>query len=396
MSTLNPKPFSVTFVNRGLIDLRAVRTFGMSAKECENPIGFFGTGFKYAVAICLRLGCTVTLYRGLERYDFDTCPAELRGASFDLVRLQGDELAFTTELGKTWEPWQAFRELYCNALDEGGNVYGSDADPAEDHTTIIVRGEPIYQAFTERAAIVLQAEPRWSTPTLQVHERHNHHGYYRGIRAASLQHHACYTYNVLGNQELTEDRSVKNIYSYMNAVRDAIIGTDDLELACAFLRCESGTFEALLDLDGWKAPSEIFLKACELVGFAHIASASALKVHRKHRKIELLPDPTPLNKIEAIQLERATKFVEFMGYELSEYPVIVTADLGERVWGRAYQGRIYVSRAAFTMGTKIVAGTLIEEYIHLRHKLGDESRALQDHLLNALVSMGELAYGEPV
>lgn len=397
MSTLVPKSNTVSFINRGLIDLRAVRTFGMSAKECENPIGFFGTGFKYAVAICMRLGCSVTLFRGLERFDFDTGHAELRGVPFKLVRMQGDELAFTTDLGKTWEAWQAFRELYCNALDEGGTVHPGEADPAEDHTTVIVTGEPIYSAYIDRANIVLQVEPRWRTKTVEIHERHGHVGYYRGIRAAKLERHAVMTYNVTKNLDLTEDRTVKNIYSFNGSVRDAVLGTEDIEFACAFLRAPRDTFEATLDLDNaWTAPGEAFLRACELVTFRDIANASALKVYRKHRKIELLPDPVPLNKIEAMQLARASKFVEFMGYKLSEFPVVVTSDLGEHVWGRAYEGCIYINRSAFAHGTKVVAGTLIEEYIHLRYKLGDESRELQNHLLNALVSMGELAQGEPL
>lgn len=404
MSSLSPRSNAVSFTNRGLIDLRAVRTFGMSAKETENPIGFFGTGFKYAVAICLRLGCSVTLWRGLERFDFDTGLAELRGQTFNVVRMvsgrpgavQCEELAFTTELGKTWEAWQAFRELYCNALDEGGNVWEGEADPAEDHTTIVVTGDPIYAGYVDRANIVLQNEPRWALKNVHVHERHGHHGYYRGIRAAKLERHACYTYNVLGNLSLTEDRTIKNIYEFNGAVRAAVLTTDDVEFACAWLRSPRDTFEACLDLDTWTDPSEAFLKACEVVGFRDIANPSALKVYRKHRKVELVPDPTPLNKIEAIQLARATRFVEFMGYKVSEYPVVVTADLDDHVWGRAYEGRIYINRSAFAHGTKVVAGTLIEEYIHLRHKLDDESRQLQNHLLNALVSMGEMAYGEPV
>jgi hypothetical protein len=387
---------AVSFVNRGLIDLRAVRTFGMSAKECENPIGFFGTGFKYAIAVCLRLGCKVTLWRGLERYDFDTGDAELRGASFKVVRMHGEELAFTTDLGKTWEAWQAFRELYCNALDEGGHVFAGDCEPAEDHTTVVVHGEKFHAAYLERANIVLQAEPRWRTSQVEVHQRSCHFGFYRGIRATQLQNHAVMTYNVVRNLDLTEDRTIKNVYAFNGAIRDAILGSADGDLIRAFLRAPTGSFESLLDLDGWTTPCELFLTIVDELGFRDCTNQSAFKVFKKHRKTLLQPDPMPLNKIEAIQLGRAVRFCEFMGYNLKDYDIVVTNDLEENTWGRAYEGRIYVNRSAFAHGTKVVAGTLIEEYIHLRHKLDDESRALQNHLLNALVSMGELAMGEPV
>lgn len=34
----------IVFKNKGLIDLRALTTFGVSSKVSENPIGIFGTG----------------------------------------------------------------------------------------------------------------------------------------------------------------------------------------------------------------------------------------------------------------------------------------------------------------------------------------------------------------
>jgi hypothetical protein len=48
------------------------------------------------------------------------------------------------------------------------------------------------------------------------------------------------------------------------------------------------------------------------------------------------------------------------------------------------------------VGTKTVAGTLIEEFIHLKHGLADESRDLQNFLLDRLVSLGEEMQGAPL
>jgi hypothetical protein len=387
---------TVSFINRGLIDLRAVRTFGVSAKECDNPIGFFGTGLKYAIAICLRLGCTVTLFRGLERFEFSTSGISMRGADFKVVTMNGEELGFTIDLGRTWEAWQAFRELYCNTLDEGGSVHDGEVDPAEEHTALVVSGAPFHAAYLQRNQIVLSAPPAFTTANVEIHLRHSPHAYYRGIRAGQLERHSALTYNIKSSMELTEDRSIKNIYVFHNEVKDAVLTTDSADFIRAFLRAPEDSLEAALDLDTWTSPSETFLQTVEAIGFRLITNNSTLKVYKKHRKVLLAPDATPLNKIEQMQLDRALKFCGRIGYNIPEYPVVVTADLGERVWGRAYEGKIYVNRSAFSVGTKIVAGTLIEEYIHLRHDLRDESRALQDHLLNALVGMGELAIGEPL
>lgn len=49
------------FLNNGEFDVSAMLTFGVSAKESDNPIGQFGTGFKYAIAIILRLGGSISV-----------------------------------------------------------------------------------------------------------------------------------------------------------------------------------------------------------------------------------------------------------------------------------------------------------------------------------------------
>ena len=46
----------IVFENPGEIDIRSISTFGVSVKEGDNPIGFFGTGLKYAIVVLLRTG----------------------------------------------------------------------------------------------------------------------------------------------------------------------------------------------------------------------------------------------------------------------------------------------------------------------------------------------------
>lgn len=386
----------VSFRNRGLIDLRAVRTFGVSSKECDNPIGFFGTGLKYAIAICLRLGCKITLWRGLERVEFSTSDVAIRTGSFRVVTMNDEEIGFTTDLGKTWEPWQAFRELYCNAIDEGGEVSHQRLEPQEDFTTIVVTGDQIYSAYLERAQIVLSVTPWHSTDRLHVHDRPTEYGYYRGIRAGKLEYPSVMTYNVLSNLDLTEDRTLKNIYQFYSAVRHAVLQSDNEEFLVKFLCAPTGSFESRLDLDCWVTPAENFLSVIERLSFKLCTNPTALALYKKHRKTAISPDSVPLNRIEQMQLDRAIQFVTWGGYPVSDYPIVVTSDLDDHIWGQAYEGKIYLNRSAFACGTKIIAGTLIEEYTHLRWHLKDESRDLQNHLLNALVTMMELAKGEPL
>jgi hypothetical protein len=86
----------VIFENPGEIDAAAIRTFGVSVKEGDNPIGFFGTGLKYALAILLRSGHSVTIQSGVSKHRFALKDVTIRGEKFQIVTMDRHELGFTT------------------------------------------------------------------------------------------------------------------------------------------------------------------------------------------------------------------------------------------------------------------------------------------------------------
>jgi hypothetical protein len=87
----------VIFENDGEIDAAAIRTFGVSVKQGDNPIGFFGTGLKYALAILLRTGHSVAIQSGLEKHRFALKDVTIRGETFQVVTMNRRELGFTTQ-----------------------------------------------------------------------------------------------------------------------------------------------------------------------------------------------------------------------------------------------------------------------------------------------------------
>lgn len=117
----------VFFCNNEPIDLNAIAIMGVSVKTGDNPIGYFGTGLKFSIATLLRTGHQVVLYRNGERIEFTAEPEVIRGERFERVLMGAERLGFTTQLGRNWEPWQAYRELRCNCTDEGGVI--SDEKP---------------------------------------------------------------------------------------------------------------------------------------------------------------------------------------------------------------------------------------------------------------------------
>ena len=124
------------FHNPGEIDIRGATVAGLSAKEGDTPIGFFGTGLKYALATALRFKCQVIIHSGTKTHIFWLKNETIRGKPFDTIQMQTDrgdfvDLGFTTELGKTWELWMSYREFLCNALDEGASFSEAGFETSE-------------------------------------------------------------------------------------------------------------------------------------------------------------------------------------------------------------------------------------------------------------------------
>src|SRR4051812_45010022 len=133
---------AVVFKNDGVIPIEAFTQFGINDKPAtDNPIGFFGTGLKYAVAVLVREGFTVEVWRGINKYTFYSKTKKFRTKDFDMIRMKIEkrstlasffkpsyvELPYSTEYGKTWQLWQVFRELYSNVLDENGTAFVIDS-----------------------------------------------------------------------------------------------------------------------------------------------------------------------------------------------------------------------------------------------------------------------------
>ena len=95
-------------------------------------------------------------------------------------------------------------------------------------------------------------------------------------------------------------------------------------------------------------------------------------------------------------IARAIKFCKSIGFEVEEYPIVLTDTLGAGIYACAEGGRIYIARQCFQHGTKWVAAALIEEFIHLRYGHDDDTREMQTFLLTKLVSLGEELCGEPL
>lgn len=234
----------IIFENKGVVPIEAFTTLGVNAKPAtDNPIGHFGTGLKYALAVCLRLGGTFTLYRGTEEYEFYVKDMEFRDKEFQVVRMKRrkgfasrwtyEKLPFTLEFGKEWEPWMAVRELESNMRDEEhGLSFNTDdptlAVPMDGHTTIIIDCSQMEAAYKELDKIFMSPDKEllFKHNCLEVYKGPSDYVFYRGLRVTDIAGKpSMFTYNFTDGVTLTEDRTSKNpgldTYSIMNALRQS-------------------------------------------------------------------------------------------------------------------------------------------------------------------------------
>lgn len=386
------KEMSILFKNNGLIDLDFVRSFGVSVKDNDSPIGFFGTGLKYAIAILLRHKQAVSIYVGKKEYKFTTTKKIKRGKAFEFVTMNGEVLGYTTELGKKWDMWQAFRELYSNCKDEYGDVFRANPeDECEDGVTVIsVSGLLFEDWYANKEQVVLFSDPLCSTKSASVHPKLMGIIFYKGIRVA-MENDALFDYNIKEYLDLTEDRTVKYDWQPSHRICDAWLCCTDKILLKKTLSASKKIFEGKLDYSySVCSPSKEFVSVVEQIvsdGITNVNS-SALKACRKV-SANLNPTSCELSEVQKSQLKKAKKVLGFMGYNVDKYPIIVAEDLGNSCLGMAENETIYIAKRCFHMGTKMVTSTLFEEYIHLRYNLKDNTYEMQNFLFDIIFSTVE-------
>lgn len=315
---------ATVFSTPGKLDLRAITSFGMSAKpNTTSPIGYFGTGLKYAIAVLAREKIPVTIYVGLQRWTLETHPTNFRGADFDIIRLvrhkkllppTKNDLPYTTQFGKNWKMWQAFRELYANTLDEGGKIFSIQEEdpqyePSKDRTLIIVEGQKMHDEYLNRDEYFLPdglRERADDGQALQVFPRESKYVYYRGLRVHDLKEPSQNTYNILRQIELTEDRTAKSAWDVEYYIRQHIIEREQQPTVLErTLTAPTSSFEGRLSYAyDSHTPSEAIKERQASLSAGNFELASNISGHLKKFEPKPPPDLTWRDKlIDAIDVD---------------------------------------------------------------------------------------------
>jgi hypothetical protein len=405
--TTTSHTFRLAFTNPGEIDIRGAIIAGLSDKAAKaSAIGKFGTGLKYGISCILRWGGQITIYSGLTCHQFTTSTIDFRGAEHALVLHNGQPTGFTTHYGHQWKPWQVFRELLSNALDEGGEVWLGDEKlnpPAEGQTVILVRCDNLRAAYDERDEIILPRQMLWDSTSkiCQIKDNPSPSLFYKGVRVHDRK--CVLTWNFLDTLELTEDRTLKDTWTASNRAARAIQACTSEILIFRFLNAGQATFEhnARSSLSSWHDMSAEFKAVALRLWRKDQKAYSFLKDIIKEIAPEALELPSlPMSPMQQAMLARACAFVDRMNVGRTSDYTIKLGDLdGSACLGEANRatGTITLSPEVFRQGTKQVVSTLLEEMVHLTTGKDDCNYDMQTYLFNTIVSLyEEHVFGEPI
>jgi len=76
-----------------------------------------------------------------------------------------------------------------------------------------------------------------------------------------------------------------------------------------------------------------------------------------------------------------------------DYDIVVGIFEDTSILGQADNNRIILSKEVFEKGKKKIVEVIYEEFIHLKYNLNDETRVMQDFLIQNLISQFEKQTG---
>ncbi len=417
----------IKIINDGEIDINSLLLIGASTKRGdENKIGFFGSGLKYSIAILARNNILPVIYSGSRRINIETRPQIFREQTFNQIIIDGKETSLTAEMGPDWKAWYAIREIYCNAIDEGNGKLelAEEAVPLEGKTHFFIENTGIFDEilfnwdkyFTnKRKDLVLTSDKDkifFGSEQKIV--------YRRGVRCYSYDKPSLYHYD-LNDVEINESRVASNSFILGICITRILIKSATTEMAKNIFDNYSGHVESEFSWD-WDSEPKFNANWLEAIGGrklimydiagkfqADIARGNCLVLPNRlckalkacfKEKVTICGESDKYGNHFCIEhtpkhnfiIDQSKAFLSQSGIDF-DYPIKVCVFESSNILGCAENGTIFISDECFTHGKRKVVETIIEEYVHLKYEVNDETRAMQDVLINNLISSYERISG---
>ena len=215
--------------------------------------------------------------------------------------------------------------------------------------------------------------------------------YFRGVRAGTLAEPAAYTYNVLQEASLTEDRTIESMYWPSIRIASLLAKEATTPMLEKTLLGGTSSWEGAT-LHTWP---EKFSDTFDEFISDHLTEKS-LNGAAKQRWLSIGDNEEVNYKKAAWSAERIRQTVEALklvrrmsegAANLSFEDIHVVESLGAYVYGLARKRKIYLALQTYDMGATFLASTIYEEWLHINEGLFDESRSMQNRLFERLVTM---------
>lgn len=407
--------------NDGLIEDGALTLIGASSKRGEEKIGQFGSGNKYAIAYLLRNNIEFKVFSGTNEIKVETRTKTFKDAIYNMVCVNGEQTSITTDMGvMDWSLWQALREIYSNAIDEGGESIDKvdDVSPAENETHFYIEmTQELDEIMGNFDKYFVSGNKRVvkETPFGRILTKAGKdvNIYRKGIRCFNREMASAYDYDI-PDLALNESRIVK----YPWTVREAIwymafsIGDHDILKNIFDASRKEGFIEndtTMVTLDSGLISPEFVLASNEfkfgVLEYGGLVSPEEQKEYTFIPK-QVYKTITGKEEDELVNFHRevgawreinktpyhekvindALRFLRECKWHDIPYEIKVAVFESSRTYGLAKDNTIYISDNCLDLGVQMTVEAIIEEYIHLKHGVTDESRPMQDKLIQELVT----------
>lgn len=399
--------------NDGELDTRAITLIGASSKRgSAEAIGMFGSGFSYTVGTLLRRGLEFHIFSGEREILITTSPEVFRGVNVNVIYVNGERTSLTAEIGPKWTEIECVRELWSNALDEGGafrrdNMWPAAAGlPGREGTT---------RVYVEISPAIRTMLDSWQNFFIDKDEKPLHENRYGSIYPITAARPSRFYRRGVW---CTQDRDVQTAFIYnlqeLNLPESRLVGSgtaiyaiSDLLSACpepeivetlinraAIVRVAelrqiyNGSVFATATANWLKERNYQFIGDAEMRskishGFGDItfwchhtnvteliALGGLPNVMMAIKPAKQYKERVPLSG-EIYALETMVARFEKAGINIAEFPVIF-AEVPDNIIAYAdmEDGKIVLSEASFR-NDDMLFKSLIEEYIHLKFKCRD-------------------------
>jgi len=389
----------IHFVTPSIIDPKCWSLVGVSAKpNSTNPIGQFGTGLKYAIAICLRKKWDIKFYSKKDsvvtEYKFNVKQEDFRDSKIEVIYCNDAPLPYTTHLGSHWGDWTPIRELYSNTLDENGKMHLVDdeelLDINENETHIVITSDECHEIANNLEEYILSNDVKIIAKNDHFEllpEKYAGKVYLKGVLVGEIKD-CKFGYNVLKNLSLSEDRKISDQWMTIWDIMSSITRCSNPEEFTVLLMSEGAEKTFQCPSSGW---SDQFKELAKQLARENPTSLNSAVFRDLIKSNELEHEIVDFNKNELLMLNIAIKRIENGGFN-TNFPIHKIKSNDNVSIAFALKKEIYMTDKVFALGMDRLTAVLIEE---MSHCIGynDESREYEHYLccqLARLLWVGEM------